>query len=1553
MLIGSIKTPSKSREGLRELSAPFALDTGTHNITLSWEPLNQSNVTYIPQWTGPSLSGTWMFKENTTAPPCTVDALQPYSWYMFRVLAMLEDCQQLIASPESQLYQTEAYGAPPSPPVIDMAESLSSDSVELGWSAPLYTGGPVLGYNINLTSHHGNPGIIALTTGPDVFSATVFPTASNTTYRVSIAVVNIEGQGPAAEATVSTPERHELSGTHWIIASRMKSLRTKRANSIYSPATCLSDPRIASNITGVSVLSAAGRVYFSEGANIWTKTAGDDLSDPSDLRLLHSAALEVTALSVDWLYHKLYFISGGKVYRCSLEGCSDSAHVQIPTPAPPIRIKADPYNGWLFLLLHDGIHRVVLPDDASPDHAHNQNNTLVVKSSSLHDFAVSVRDRKLVFFHFLPEGGTLSLAAVSLDGSSPVTLHADITVVEQVRSMAYEDNRVVFTDGENVYQEVSEGEVTRFNEYLMDCVFSEPALGGFDNLLYNSSRSQPHPVPRTPRDLNVLFGATTANVMWRAPPLTAGASPSAWHNWTYIVTASLNGSVVRTYRGITGTQVTVTGLLSGWCYTLSVKATSPGGESSPVQMEGTTLWNESAAPYIIAASSNRLWRQELDAYDFTRLLVGDVTAVRDMDWYNDTVFWADSAGRVHYVALVDEDVMSRPNIAVLLGLEDVEVLAFDWLGRQLYWNCNRTQICRVHLNSGQQDVVWRGGRGLTGGMRYIARGRHGFTRRKHDITGGRSDSTGGGSDITGLVLDPLDAWVYWSTAWSVERARLNGQQHLIIQQLSVLSGRQVAGLTIDLAEGSLFWLVQDGATLDLYRADVITNNVVLLSARWSVSEVWGYQLGVFGGRLLWLDEERRLKIQETNSTHSSLMTPQHTLSAFTLIDNTLKPLPEGFLLPPVVTPQPVSAASVRVHGNASVFQVTWEGDSHVNYGSVLYCVQSDARPPRDRDQAEQSYTDAACPPSQTLPEPVLVVRQFQPNTPFQLSITPFTYWGKADTTSVMLRSPAVGPSTESDAIVIVFGVLTGALLALIITAVFIWFRRRTGKESDLPTPLSETPAPQGQDKELEQIRGLVGMATACYAIRALPVPSEIDTLPVFPREQLRLQRLLGSGAFGEVYEGIASGMAYEELKSDTRVAVKTLKKGATDDEKSDFLKEAHLMSQFAHPNILRLVGVCLLNEPQYLILELMEGGDLRSYLMEARPSPDHGPLLNLGDLLDICLDVAKGCAYLEKMHFVHRDLAARNCLVSVKDYTAPGRVVKIGDFGLSRDVYKNDYYRKRGEGLLPVRWMSPESLTDGVFNKHSDVWSFGVLLWEVFSLGRQPYPALTNMEVVHHINSGGRLPPPPDCPGSLYEVMLACWLRAPKERPSFRRLESQLVRLRETEVEVERKLREELQGSRGEVNLAFQGDEDEMSCAVDQDESPDVGLTHVLSEEGLNYLMFSADGGDKETRDAGEKEPDAAQQSDGETATDHQLSCSSNETLNYLMFSADAGDKETDAAQQSDGETTDYWRPKESVQQSDREITGHQLPWSNSEEALNYLTFSTDRDTEPDAAQQL
>lgn len=177
-----------------------------------------------------------------------------------------------------------------------------------------------------------------------------------------------------------------------------------------------------------------------------------------------------------------------------------------------------------------------------------------------------------------------------------------------------------------------------------------------------------------------------------------------------------------------------------------------------------------------------------------------------------------------------------------------------------------------------------------------------------------------------------------------------------------------------------------------------------------------------------------------------------------------------------------------------------------------------------------------------------------------------------------------------------------------------------------------------------------------------------------------------------------------------------------------------------------------------VIMELMELGDLKSFLRRCRGSSQD---LSTNELYRMSAEIADGMAYLCAKKFVHRDLAARNCMVS-GDHT-----VKIGDFGMARDIYETDYYRKETVGLLPVRWMSPESLADGVFTTDGDVWSYGIVLWEMATLAEQPYQGLSNEEVFHFVKRRGTLTRPPECSDLMYNVMQACWSWRPMDRPTF------------------------------------------------------------------------------------------------------------------------------------------------------------------------------------------
>ncbi|XP_018562760.1 tyrosine-protein kinase transmembrane receptor Ror isoform X1 [Anoplophora glabripennis] len=264
----------------------------------------------------------------------------------------------------------------------------------------------------------------------------------------------------------------------------------------------------------------------------------------------------------------------------------------------------------------------------------------------------------------------------------------------------------------------------------------------------------------------------------------------------------------------------------------------------------------------------------------------------------------------------------------------------------------------------------------------------------------------------------------------------------------------------------------------------------------------------------------------------------------------------------------------------------------------------------------------------------------------------------------------------------------------------------------------------------------------------------LQTVPQYTYKEVRFLDELGEGAFGKVYKG--------ELKTKTGkifVAVKSLKENASAKTQADFQREIELISELKHPNIICLLGVVMKQEPMCMLFEYMSEGDLHEFLIAN--SPEEGKCLTHDQFLDMAIQIAQGMEYLSGNHYVHRDLAARNCLVS-KDL-----VVKISDFGLSRDMYSCDYYRVQSKSLLPVRWMPPESILYGKFTTESDVWSYGVVLWEIYSYGLQPYYGYNNQEVINMIRSRKLLPCPDACPSYCYALMVECWAEQANRRPNF------------------------------------------------------------------------------------------------------------------------------------------------------------------------------------------
>ncbi|XP_025309741.3 tyrosine-protein kinase Mer [Canis lupus dingo] len=375
-------------------------------------------------------------------------------------------------------------------------------------------------------------------------------------------------------------------------------------------------------------------------------------------------------------------------------------------------------------------------------------------------------------------------------------------------------------------------------------------------------------------------------------------------------------------------------------------------------------------------------------------------------------------------------------------------------------------------------------------------------------------------------------------------------------------------------------------------------------------------------------------------------------------------------------------------------------------------------------------------------------------------------------------TPAPG---NTDPVLIILGCFCGFVLIGLVLYISLVIRKRI-QETKFGNAFTE------EDSEL--VVNYIAKKSFCrraieLTLRSLGVSEELQNKledVVIDRNLLILGKILGEGEFGSVMEGNLK----EQDGTSQKVAVKTMKlDNFSQREIEEFLSEAACMKDFNHPNVIRLLGVCIEMSSQgipkpMVILPFMKYGDLHTYLLYSRldTGPKHIPVQIL---LKFMVDIAQGMEYLSNRNFLHRDLAARNCMLR-DDMT-----VCVADFGLSKKIYSGDYYRQGRIAKMPVKWIAIESLADRVYTSKSDVWAFGVTMWEIATRGMTPYPGVQNHEMYDYLLHGHRLKQPEDCLDELYEIMHSCWRADPLDRPTFSVLRLQLEKFLESLPEVQNK----------------------------------------------------------------------------------------------------------------------------------------------------------------------
>ncbi|XP_041925461.1 tyrosine-protein kinase receptor TYRO3 isoform X1 [Alosa sapidissima] len=485
--------------------------------------------------------------------------------------------------------------------------------------------------------------------------------------------------------------------------------------------------------------------------------------------------------------------------------------------------------------------------------------------------------------------------------------------------------------------------------------------------------------------------------------------------------------------------------------------------------------------------------------------------------------------------------------------------------------------------------------------------------------------------------------------------------------------------------------------------------------------------------------------------------------------------------------------------NDSTLTLRWEPPSNLGgRQEVTYTVECWQRASETSDQwAHCNNATRVLPRPTDLTATAVNVTGLQAHLDYKLVVRASNAVGSGGHTSTTIHKwkvPVINPATPSEpdpekalveqgspSLQLLVGVLGGGvLLMVLVPAVLYLLRRKYKRLIPLPEePLLPLHPVVTYRRDVEPQPDPVPPTGECA--RGYPAPLQVlaglnerllSSLKevLVERASLTLGKELGKGEFGSVFEGIFSPQGGVEMK----VAVKTMRAGIHSHEDLEtFLKEAEIMRHFDHENVVSLLGVTLEHNQDssipvpLVILPFLRHGDLRRFLIATRYG-DIPMFVPYQSLLRFMIDIAAGMEYLSSKGFLHRDLAARNCMLGDDLH------VRVADFGLSKSVYSGNYYRQKVAIRLPMKWMAMESLSESMFSIKTDVWSFGVTMWEIMSRGKTPYPGVHNHDLLAYLEASHRLKPPADCESTLYEVMQSCWKSDPAQRPGFAELGMQL-----------------------------------------------------------------------------------------------------------------------------------------------------------------------------------
>ncbi|OQV12941.1 Proto-oncogene tyrosine-protein kinase ROS [Hypsibius exemplaris] len=1295
----------------------------------------------------------------------TVLGLRPYTYYTFRLIVRITPGKNVTSRPSME-YRTKPFGAPSDAPKMK-AKAGSPYEISVTWDPPNYPNDAIVGYVLSITSRGGHPvrGYPKLvSTLANVNNFTFSNLDPGTQYTVSIQAANLgtidpkvgirnNNLGPSDRISLITPfltgdpQHHGLDPHSALYASQQQISRNPnllvpffmddqvvypfRPNSTAPEAMVESD----------SPAAFRDFVYDTRRKSVFVaNNAGEililDLVGKTERVAYKNNSLRISHMAYDWMRGHVYFLNKPELIRCIMmpEGpvkCQVMAILQMNTT----KIIVDPINGYIVWLASERYGstflRSPLPTGTpDPEQFRKSTETLLHFNNIVSSFEMTFEDCRIFFPQVSrTENGAVDsksesyMRAFACNNNSNSAGRAQLLLHNTNLPPAAKYHRMI----DFIYQPTPPTELPFFCGFNATTLFqSSPSPAEFQHtgarwvaMRSFNRHSQPLPKPiNAPHRVRIhLTDPTTITVSWQLPLVPSWQSSGAWNAWAYNVRVSGQPEV----QISNSTEIRLNNVQSDTVYSVAVQAlgVEQAGPWSSIVNVRTYVQNYTS-PQIIVAAGNKVTAKALDEPNLENLLaIGS-----ELDGVTDIVWGSDFTGlyKAQSELLLQPKTSQHFHAVVLL---DAVGISYDWIGRQFYWALPAARIIQ---------------RGALNEASHV----------KENVV------TETAANVFHVVLDPLRGSMYWCSESVLETSKLNGQNREKLMELSRISKDRITALAIDDRARKIYVVVQREDGTEVLTRSVVPSTgeeerLVSVGVYPAATSFGGGRVSVFEGRFVWRDGQGlavrnlalptdTLRYHDSDSLHAFVIAPQY--------DDELRELNRTYSDFQVV-PSAVSGTEIELLEDGPHVVIAWPASVTGNYGTVQYDVT--VRDMHDKELVSKRVTSAK-----------VSVPNITADANLLVSVQPLTEWHSGSVTVRRFGATAVSGDDRVVIFVMIGICFAVAFCGCVAFYAYLRLRTRRKRNSARATPID------GNRRNWDVKSPLSDNAT--YELDEL----DIDNIPQLDRNRITFGQRLGQGAFGEVCQATAQDLCIA-LPGLAEVAVKKLHidDDPRKDNRKEFLKEAHFMSQIHHKNLLKIYGICFEEEPCYIVMEYMDGGDLLRLLKasRARPGvPGTQPMLTMPDLLVACRDIAAGCGYLQDNNMIHRDLAARNCLVSRQSGSL---VVKIGDFGLAREVLRKKYYRRvNRKALLPVRWMAPESLLDDIHTSESDVWSYGVVMWEIMTLGGNPYTGVDNDDVADVIKRGGSpfdfSGPLGGVPISINNLMAQCWKEDPNERPSFK-----------------------------------------------------------------------------------------------------------------------------------------------------------------------------------------